>query len=124
VFPGYLVIRDSDIPEVFNQSAPTIHGKVYQSVFGSESSVSSDQIAGEGFSIQDGVFKSHSYTFNAADTQYNDRVKGVAYITLGPIQKVVDHWMKSKSGARCEQNYTLLSLFDQIEDLLSVPRSL
>jgi len=87
VFPGYLVIRDSDIPEVLNQSAPTIHGKVYQSVFGSESSVSSDHIAGEGFSIKVGVFTPHSSTFNDSKTPYHDHVRSIAAITLGPIKK-------------------------------------
>ena len=93
---GYLVIQDTDSEDVQQWTGKTdgvVHGPVYRNAFGE---VNTSEVIGEGFAIQDGLFKVNSGVFNnPSGSEYHDESKQMSEISIYCIEKVVESWKKA-----------------------------
>ena len=98
---GYIVVRDSSgLQDKYRGEGGVVHGNLFRDVFGE--SLGSYDIFGAGFSIDNGVYKFNSFTFNTAAKDYQDGDKRMNEYEGKAVESAVKWYFKTGN-----QNYVL-----------------
>ena len=116
---GYLVIQDTDSEDVQQwrgKADGVVHGPVYRNAFGE---VNTSEVIGEGFAIQDGLFKVNSGVFNnPSGSEYHDESKQMSEISIYCIEKVVESWKKAGPRSLGCRNFPAKDLLKDYKQLI------